>query len=301
MKKILLILCCFLNQFVFAQYQMDMVTRESPDCAVYQKVGMTGIDITYGSPQVKGRTIWGDLVPYDKIWRAGANWATTIAFSKDVVINNQAIQRDTYALFVIPRKSQRWTIILNAAHRQWGAYRYDESKDIARIDVIPQAIPKVEKLTYEIDNYGSQIALIQLKWEEVLLQLPIDVDYIQPLEEMLNIKSKTLPNHSKWIAYLQAAELLLQENQSLETALNWINESEKLSTLEMEWNKQFYPKNYIVGHLYWTKAKILAGLNQPKEALLYGDKVMAIKGEKSFYQLDREKEKIDEKMAEWKK
>jgi len=94
MKKILLTLSflAFCN-LCFSQYQIGLIPRESPDKGVYQKIGFTSIDIRYGSPKVKGRNIWGDLVPYNQVWRAGSNNATTIEFSTDVNINGKLLQQ----------------------------------------------------------------------------------------------------------------------------------------------------------------------------------------------------------------
>ena len=91
MKKVFLFCCYLIPSVTFSQYQIDLVTRQSPDRATFQKIGFTDIEIKYGSPIIIGRVIWGDLVPYDKIWRAGANYATAISFSQDVTIEGTII------------------------------------------------------------------------------------------------------------------------------------------------------------------------------------------------------------------
>lgn len=294
MKNSLGFFFLLISTLTYSQYQMNLVTRQSPDRTISQKIGFTEIALSYGSPIVKNRTIWGDLVPYDKVWRAGANWATTISFSEPVIINDQPILKGTYSLFVLPKASQKWVLILNAVHRQWGAFKYDVTKDVVRIEVLPQAIPYQEKLLYEIDNESSQLAIVKLKWDTIALTFPIEIDMVQPLDSLLIKKSTTLANDLKWVAYLQAAELLLQDNQGLTTALVWIEQSEILSKLEMDWNPQYYPKDYILGHLYWTKARIHGELGNEKAALLAVEQMKNIE-KPVFY----EKEAVSEDMDKW--
>jgi len=298
MKKSLYLLFALIPTLGFSQYQMDLVTRQSPDRSVSQKIGFTEIAIKYGSPMVKNRKIWGDLIPYDKVWRAGANWATTIAFSERVIINEKAIDKGIYSLFIIPKEHQKWVLILNGTHRQWGAFKYDATKDVVRVEVIPQAIPKQEKLLFEIDNYSSQLALVNLKWAEVSLQLPIEMDMVQPLDSLLTEKSTKLGNDLKWVAYLQAAELLLQEKQGLTKALEWIEQSETLAKLEMDWNAQYYPKAYILGHLYWTKARINGELGNKKEALAAVAQMKNL-DKPTFYEKEAVAEEIEQWIKKW--
>jgi len=299
MKKYLTFLFVLTNMLVYGQYQMDLVTRQSPARSVSQKIGFTEIAINYGSPMVKGRTIWGDLLPYEEVWRAGANWATTISFSEPVSINGKAIANGRYSLFIIPKKNQKWVIILNAVHRQWGAFKYDSTKDVVRMEVIREAIPLQEKLLYTIDNANSKLAIVQLKWDTILLTLPIEIDMVQSLDSLLQQKSITLANDTKWVAYLQAAELLLQEKQALNTALAWIQKSETLAELEMDWNKQYYPKAYILGHLYWTKARIYGELAN-KKAALNAVKQMKNVDQPIFYEKEAEAEAMHQWIEKWK-
>ncbi len=97
-----------------------MIPRNSPEKMVSQKVGYTDVKLHWSSPSVKGRKIWGELVEYNEIWRAGANGATTVEFSGDVTINNTKITKGKYAFFVIPSEFSKWTVVLNSDHEQWG-------------------------------------------------------------------------------------------------------------------------------------------------------------------------------------
>ncbi|HSM52087.1 MAG TPA: DUF2911 domain-containing protein, partial [Thermoanaerobaculia bacterium] len=111
--------------------------RASPKATVMQQVGLTDVTIAYARPGVKGRTIWGDLVPYGQVWRTGANEATTITFSTDVKVAGTAVPAGTYGLFTLPGEKE-WTVILNKAAKQWGAYEYKPEEDLLRIPVQPQ-------------------------------------------------------------------------------------------------------------------------------------------------------------------
>jgi len=123
--------------------------------------------LEYGRPQVKDREIWGGLVPYGEVWRTGANEATTISFSGDVMIEGQKLPKGKYALFTIPGKEE-WTIIFNKVPEQWGAFKYDESEDALRIEVKPETGEHVEEMTFVID--GSNVVL---EWEK--LRVPFKV------------------------------------------------------------------------------------------------------------------------------
>jgi hypothetical protein len=112
---------------------------------------LDGVEITieYGRPNVNGRTIWGQLVPYGKIWRTGADEATTISFSADVSIEGNALAAGTYSLFTVPGEDS-WEIVFNEVADQWGAYNYDAEKDVLRVTVSPAESEFVESLTFGI-------------------------------------------------------------------------------------------------------------------------------------------------------
>lgn len=134
--------------------------RLSPAKTTENTVGDLSVVISYSSPSVKGRTIYGDLVPWGEIWRAGANEATTIKINKDAMVNGEELPAGHYAFFVIPNEDDDWTLIFNKVHEQWGAYKYDDSEDMLRIDVSPEEIDPTEELTYSISDEGE----VNLDW-----------------------------------------------------------------------------------------------------------------------------------------
>lgn len=140
----------------------------SPAQKASGKAGSADITINYGSPAVKGRTIWGDLVPYDKVWRAGANEATTFETSKDITVEGKTLPAGKYAFFTIPGKD-KWTVIFNKEAKQWGAYSYKDAQDALRVQVTPRKAASFnERLAYEVNKNG-----IALRWAD--LEVPVAI------------------------------------------------------------------------------------------------------------------------------
>ncbi len=165
MKKILGLLTVFAFSIGFSFSQKK---RVSPKETTTGEINGVEVSINYCAPSVKGRKIWGELVPYDKIWRAGANEATTIEFGKDISIQNNKLPAGKYSFFVIPNK-EKCTLIFNNDFKQWGSYNYSMDKDQLRIDVRPNLNSKsIEKLVYEISD-----KTIYLKWSNWIISFDI--------------------------------------------------------------------------------------------------------------------------------
>lgn len=157
-----LLVCSFITPN-HAQAQMK---RKSPHDTVTAVVSGAHITIVYGSPAVKGRQIWGDLVPYDKAWRGGADEATLFSTDKDLMIGGKKLPAGSYSVFVIPSKD-KWTYIFNSETGQWGIKQggvanYDESKNVLTVTAVPKAAPMAENLTYSATNKG-----FGLHWEKM--------------------------------------------------------------------------------------------------------------------------------------
>ena len=143
--------------------------KPSPAATATGKLGATAVTVSYSSPGVKGRKIFGGLEPYGKVWRAGANEATTVEFSKAVTVEGKALPAGKYSFFVIPTESGKWTAIFNKVPNQWGAYKYDEKQDALRVLVTPRKTAAVtERLAYEVTPKG-----LMLRWENVELPMAI--------------------------------------------------------------------------------------------------------------------------------
>jgi len=148
--------------------------RISPKAAVIQTVGFTEVRIDYSRPGVKKREIWGKLVPYDAVWRAGANEATKITFSTDVTVEGKMLKKGSYSLFAIPGKND-WTIIFNKVADQWGAFEYNESEDALRVKVKIEDAVWQEWLSYTINRASINSAVIRLEWEKIKVPFKVEV------------------------------------------------------------------------------------------------------------------------------
>jgi hypothetical protein len=148
--------------------------RISPKAEVMQTVGFTDVRIVYSRPGIKGRTIWGKLVPYDAVWRAGANEATKITFSTDVTVEGKKLKKGSYSLFAIPGKNE-WTLIFNKVADQWGAFEYNESDDELRVKVKTEKAIWQEWLSYTINKASDTSAVIRLEWEKIKVPFKIEV------------------------------------------------------------------------------------------------------------------------------
>ena len=143
--------------------------RVSPAQSVSGTVNGATITIHYSSPSVKGRTIWGTLVPYDSVWRAGANEATTFETDKDIKVAGRPLPAGKYGFFLLPRADGKWTAIFNTVPNQWGAFKYDQSKDQLRVEVSAKTInPAIEALNYQITQKG-----FALNWEKISVPVSI--------------------------------------------------------------------------------------------------------------------------------
>ena len=150
----------------FAQSTQLNIPRDSQRASVTQRIGITDVVVTYHRPLVKGRTIWGKLVPYGEVWRAGANENTTIRFTDPVSIDGKALEAGTFGLHMIPNPDQ-WTIIFSKVNTAWGSFTYKESEDALRVNVKPEAADFHEALAYDIDQPTEDSAVVTMRWEKV--------------------------------------------------------------------------------------------------------------------------------------
>lgn len=169
MKSILLLLLAAVTTLeVYAQD--DKANRPSPPAQAEATVDGTTVTIDYSQPSVKGREIFGGLEPYGKVWRTGANEATTFEVSSDVTIEGQTLPKGKYALFTIPQENEDWTVIFNKTAEQWGAFNYDESEDALQVQVSPKkSSSTTEKLTFDIDESGE----VSLMWADTELSFNV--------------------------------------------------------------------------------------------------------------------------------
>ena len=201
--------------------------QASPAASVSQAVGAATIAIDYHRPAVRGRAIWGELVPYGQVWRAGANEATTIRFSDAVHVAGRDVPAGTYAFFAIPGE-KTWTLVLNKQADQWGAFRYDAAADVLRFEVEPRAIAPVEWLRYEIEPRGEDSAAVSLAWEKLAVEFTVSVDN----DKILLARIDDAIAHARpddAAVFLTSARYYLDHGLAPEKALGWVDRSIAIS------------------------------------------------------------------------
>ncbi len=203
----------------------------------------------YSSPSVQGRTLWGGIVPYDQVWRAGANENTTISFDTPVTTGGKTLSAGTYGVHMIPTEAD-WTVILSTDHDAWGSYFYNEANDVARIQVTPQKHGSTEWLTYSVVNRTASSATVAMMWGELTIPFEIETDLAKNLEIDFQEQMTGLVGFN-WSANNQYANYYLQQGTNLDAALKAVNQS-------IGMNKQFANLS--------TKALILSSLGESEEA-----------------------------------
>jgi len=144
--------------------------QKSPRKQANGNIGNTTIDVDYGAPSVKGRTIWGDLVPYNKVWRAGANENTTVSFNKDVKIAGKSVPAGKYGFFLIPSENGEWEVIFSKKNDAWGSSGYSEENDQLRLKLKAKMVSdNSELLTFSVTKTGIEFA-----WEKARIEIPIN-------------------------------------------------------------------------------------------------------------------------------
>jgi len=252
-KTIITFLLLLMATSAFAQVR---IPRVSPSATLTQTVGLTDITIKYNRPGVKGRTIWGDLVPLDKVWRTGANEATTISFSEDVSVNGQKLGRGTYSLHTIPGRDE-WTIIFNNVVDQWGSYSYDEAKDALRVKVKPEPSSHTEWMSFDAPELSTDTAKIVLRWEKVAVPFTVDTKSVD--RTMTSLKNAMNPD---WRAAFNAASFAFDNKGAATDA-------------EMNaWLEQSLKANQNIANLY-LKARIAARAGNKADAVKYGEMAIA--------------------------
>jgi hypothetical protein len=264
---------------IAAAQEAPELPAPSPKARIEQRVGLVDISVEYSSPAVKGRKIWGGLVPFDRPWRSGANAATKLTVSKDFVFAGQSVAAGSYALYTVPGKAS-WNVVLNTSTDAWGNDGFDKKKDVARVTVKPLATAPRERLTYIFSSTTDDGTRLDLEWEKVRVSIPIQVD----------TKRFALANIDKaveeaWRPQFLGARYLLDSNGDLERALRYADGS--IAIKPTWWNN-------------WVRAQILAKKGRAQDAALAAEKAQQLgTGDRVFEGFF--KDEIGKSIASWKK
>jgi Protein of unknown function (DUF2911) len=212
-----------LSVAVLAQSVTLNLPRASQHAVVTQRIGITDITINYHRPLVKGRKIWGGLVPYGQVWRAGANENTTIRFTDPVSIEGHPLDKGIYGLHMIPGEDE-WTVIFSKNSTSWGSFTYKESEDALRVKVKPQPAEFHEALTYDFDDIKPDATAVTLRWEKLAVPFKIEVNTNQIVADNLHNQLRGLAQYT-WDGWNDAANFLLANKIDLDEALAYTSKS----------------------------------------------------------------------------
>ncbi|HEX7181720.1 MAG TPA: DUF2911 domain-containing protein [Thermoanaerobaculia bacterium] len=236
----------------YAQQQLNL-PRPSPSASVSQTIGVTKVEIHYSRPGVKDRKIWGELVPYNEVWRTGANENTTITFSTPVKIGGRELPAGIYGLQTIPAQNE-WTVIFSKDAELWGAFNYKPENDALRIQAKPRTVAdSLERMRFTFEDVTDNSAAVVLRWEK--LEVPFTIEVDTPKLVMDAAKSAV-----RWQTPYQAANYCLQNDTCLDEASRWLDAS---IILEPTFANQR------------AKAMLLAKKNDYKGAVSFGEKALA--------------------------
>lgn len=270
----LIIAAFFALQLSVAQAQLQL-PQPSPKASVMQQIGLTDITIDYSSPAVKGRKIFGELVPFNQVWRAGANAATKITFTKDVTIEGANIAKGSYSIFMIPTATV-WTVIINKDANASTDARKDEN-DVVKFTVTPTATNHTERLQYSFANFNEEVTAVNMAWENTMITFKVNCATSKQASENID---KALG--STWSQYNNAARYYYDQ-KDYNKALEYVNQSLGLSN---QWFNN------------WVKAQILAAKGMNKDAYAYALKAKELgdKNPEGFFF----KTQVEKALEDWK-
>ncbi len=281
--KQLLGLCLTLLLSTAAWGQLEL-PQKSPKASNSFVIGLTKVTIEYSSPAVKGRNIWGGLVTYNEVWRAGANEATTVEFSTDVMIEDTFLKKGKYSLFFIPQESGTWVAIFNKVANQWGAYSYNEAQDALRVEIKAKDSGETEeRLNFKIVDTAQDRGYIRFAWEKKRAYILIRTDMMSHVMANVQKASETAEEGDKWLIHAQAADWYLDNGHPAKAK----------QQIEVSTGLARHSRNC------WIEAKVKAYYKDYKGAVESAKQAQELgkKADSRFY--NAAKNRIERAIAEW--
>ena len=225
MKKTILSL--FVAAFAFSSTAQIKTPAPSPSQKIEQKVGLTDVTLEYSRPAMKGRTIFGDLVPFDKVWRTGANENTKITFSTDVTVGGIELKKGTYAVYTKPGK-QTWDIIFYADATNWGNPKtWDDTKIAAKAQATVQQMPmKIESFTMTFDDLTNSSAVLGILWENTYVGLRFET----PTDALVSKQITSIMNGPSANDFYASAAYYLEADKDIKQAQTWIDKAVEMTS-----------------------------------------------------------------------
>ncbi|MFZ0144905.1 MAG: DUF2911 domain-containing protein [Candidatus Sulfotelmatobacter sp.] len=240
-----------------AQGIMLDLPLQSQHAVITQRIGLTDITINYHRPLVNDRQVWGKLVPYGQVWRAGANENTTVTFTDPVTIEGQPLDKGTYGLHMIPGENQ-WTVIFSKMSTAWGSFSYKQDEDALRVTVKPQTAEFHDALTYDFDDLKPDSTVVTLRWEKVAVPFKVAVKVDDVVEASINRQIRGL-NQYYWESWDEAANYYLANKINLDEALKDEDQSIRVE------------ERYDNLH---TKSQILEAMGRKEDAATFLNKAL---------------------------
>ena len=242
----------------------------SQQARLTQRVGLAEVTIDYHRPLVRRRKIFGGLIAYDQVWRAGANQNTIIEFSDPVTIEGQPLPKGIYGLHMIPGETS-WIVIFSKNSSSWGSFTYDKAEDALRVTVKPEASENQEALRYDFDELKPNSAVITMRWEKVAVPFKVEVNTPEIVEASLHNQLRGRAGF-EWQAWADAANYLLNNNLNAEEAAKYADRS---IDIEDRFENEM------------TKSRALTALGHTEEARAARDKAIALGNQSQLHDFGR--------------
>ncbi|NQY10537.1 MAG: DUF2911 domain-containing protein [Flavobacteriales bacterium] len=266
--------CLVLVSLVAGSFSVNAKGRARPSqwAEVHQRIGLTDMNVTYSRPNVKDRTIWGELVAYDKIWRAGANEATKFTTNDNIKIKGKDLKAGSYAVFITPTKDS-WKIHFNSDYDVWGTGDYDAAKDVLVVDVAASEGSKVESMRFTFDNLTATTCDLTFAWAEIRCSVSIKADIEAKLFANLETKIKNTEADGLAYCYLECALQCAEQKLRIDQGVEWINKS-------IELDPAYWYTYWVKADVLWEKGDKAGSIENLKIAL---EKGIAKKGKDFSY------------------
>jgi Protein of unknown function (DUF2911) len=274
MIKKLLFCALAVSVFALADAQQLTTPQPSPTQTLKQNFGLSSIELSYSRPGMKGRKVFGDLVPFGKVWRTGANGATTLTFGEEVIIGGTKIAAGKYGLLSIPEKDE-WTIIISKQTDVTSPDAYKQDQDVVRVKATPMPLPfPIETFTISFDDMKGNSCNIGIMWEQMYLAIPItsevEAKVMKQIDNVMNKDNRP---------YYSAAQYYFDNGKDLNQALTWVNKAVEAAPKAQPW-------------VHTLKTKILAKLGKKAEAIAAAKNAIQIAKDTNFLDFVKQNEDV---------